>query len=176
MYTDAIVIIKAFFDMCLLRRQPQDIPASRELLVFTVGIYLLITFLVVELDQMVTDTILAGLIDTGFLLAFVYLLLFLCRKASRWTQTVTALAGTGIIFSVLVIPIIIGTFDSDPMTPVQQIFYLFQYIILIWYVVVLAHIFRHAISSSFVTGMFISIIYVLSSLILIEFAIVNPVS
>ena len=97
-------------------------------------------------------------------------------QGKRWTQTVTALAGTGIIFSVLVIPIIIGTFDSDPMTPMQQIFYLFQYIILIWYVVVLAHIFRHAISSSFVTGMFISIIYVLSSLILIEFAIVNPVS
>ena len=85
----------------------------------------------------------------------------------------TALAGTGIIFGVLLIPVVMTLPDSDPMTYMEQIFYLLLYIIVVWYVVVMAHIFRHAISSSFILGIFVSITYVLMG-VLIEFAIVYP--
>ena len=139
----------------------------------TIGIYLLLNFLLAELDKTITDTLLAGLVDTAFLLIFVFLLLLLCRKVNRWSQTVTALAGTGIIFGVLLIPVVMTLPDSDPMTYMEQIFYLLLYIIVVWYVVVMAHIFRHAISSSFILGIFVSITYVLMG-VLIEFAIVYP--
>ncbi len=174
MYADAIVLTKMFSYMCLLKRQPQDIPASRELLTLTVGIYLLLNLLLAALDKTVTNTLLAGLVDTAFLLVFVYLLLLLCRKANRWSQTVTALAGTGILFGVLLIPLVLTLPDSNPMTSMEQIFYLLLYVIIIWYVVVMAHIFRHAISSSFVVGVFVSITYMLIG-VLIEFTFLYPV-
>ena len=58
--------------MCLLKRRPQDVPASRELLMLTIGIYLLLNFLLAELDKTITDTLLAGLVDTAFLLIFCF--------------------------------------------------------------------------------------------------------
>ena len=147
--------------MCLLKYRPQDVPASRELLMLSVGIYFLLDFLLAGLDKNITNALPAALVDTVFLLVFVLLLLLLRRTPDRWTQTVTALAGTGIIFGVLLMPGVITLSESEPMTFIQQIFSVLLYLVLIWYVVVIAHIFRHAISSSFSLGIFVSMIYLL---------------
>ena len=161
MYKDAVTLARPFFYMCLLKYRPQDVPASRELLMLSVGIYFLLDFLLAGLDKNITNALPAALVDTVFLLVFVLLLLLLRRTPDRWTQTVTALAGTGIIFGVLLMPGVITLSESEPMTFIQQIFSVFLYFVLIWYVVVIAHIFRHAISSSFSLGIFVSMIYLL---------------
>ena len=127
----------------------------------SVGIYFLLDFLLAGLDKNITNALPAALVDTVFLLVFVLLLLLLRRTPDRWTQTVTALAGTGIIFGVLLMPGVITLSESEPMTFIQQIFSVLLYLVLIWYVVVIAHIFRHAISSSFSLGIFVSMIYLL---------------
>ena len=159
--------------MCLLKYRPQDVPASRELLLLSVGIYFLLDFVLAGLDDNITGALPAAIVDTVFLLVFVLLLLLLCRKVNRWTQTVTALAGTGIIFGLLLMPGVLTVSESDPMTFMQQIFSVLLYLVLIWYVVVLAHIFRHAMSSSFALGACVSMMYLLLG-IFIELTLVYP--
>ena len=173
MYKDAVILARTFCYMCLLKYRPQDIPASRELLLLSVGIYFLLDFVLAELDNNITGALPAAIVDTVFLLVFVLLLLLLCRKVNRWTQTVTALAATGIIFGLLLMPGVLTVSESDPMTFMQQIFSVLLYLVLIWYVVVLAHIFRHAMSSSFALGTCVSIMYLLLG-IFIELTLVYP--
>lgn len=159
--------------MCLLKYRPQDIPASRELLLLSVMIYFLLDLLLAKLDANIKNALPAALVDTVFLLVFVLGLLLLCRKVNRWAQTVTALAGTGIVFGLLLMPAVISLSGSDTMTPVQQILSILLYPVLIWFVVVVAHIFRHAMSSSFALGAFVSLLYLLLG-VFIEFSIVYP--
>ena len=159
--------------MCLLKYRPQDVPASRELLLLSIVIYFLLDLLLAELDENITYALPAALVDTVFLLIFVLGLLLLCRKVNRWAQTVTALAGTGIVFALLLIPGVIILPGSAPVTFIQQILSILLYLMLIWYVVVLAHIFRHAMSSSFALGAFVAMIYLIS-VVFIELTIAYP--
>ena len=173
MYRDAIILAGAFCKMCLLRYRPQDIPASRELLALSIVLYFLLDLLLANLDENITHALPAAMVDTIFLLVFVLLLMLLCRKVNRWTQTVTALAGTGIVFGLLLMPAVIALPVPDAMTAMQQILSIALYLVLIWYVVVLAHIFRHAMSSSLALGVFVSIIYLLMG-VFIELTFVYP--
>ena len=173
MYRDAIILAGAFCKMCLLKRRPQDVPASRELLLLTVAIYFLLDLLLAKLDENITSVLAAALADTLFLLVFTLVLLLLCRKASRWTQTVTALAGTGVVFAVLLMPAVIALSGPEAMTAMQQALSILLYLVLIWYVGVLGHIFRHAMSSSFALGIFVSMVYLLIG-VFIELTLVYP--
>ena len=173
MYRDAVILAGAFCKMCLLRYRPQDIPASRELLALSIVLYFLLDLILANLDENITHALPAAMVDTMFLLVFVLLLMLLCRKVNRWTQTVTALAGTGIVFGLLLMPAVIALPVPDAMTAMQQILSIVLYLVLIWYVVVLAHIFRHAMSSSLALGVFISIIYLLMG-VFIELTFVYP--
>ena len=173
MYRDAITLARTFCYICLLKYRPQDVPASRELLLLTVLIYFLLDCFLAELDENITSALTAALVDTVFLLVFALALLLLCRKVNRWTQTVTALAGTGIVFGLLLMPAVIILPGSGVMGPVQQILSVLLYLALIWFVVVVAHIFRHAMSSSFALGAFVSLVYLLLG-VFIEFNIVYP--
>ena len=173
MYRDAIILAGAFCKMCLLKRRPQDLPASRELLLLTIAIYFLLDFLLAKLDENITSALTAALTDTVFLLVFTLVLLLLCRKAGRWTQTVTALAGTGVVFALLLMPAVISLSGPDAMTAMQQALSVLLYLVLIWYVVVLGHIFRHALSSPFAMGVFVSMIYLLIG-VFIELTLVYP--
>lgn len=171
MYRDAITLAGGFCKMCLLKYRPQDVPASRELLLLCIALYFLLKVLLLILGGYQTNTLPIALIDTVYALVFVFLLLLLCRKVNRWMQTMTATAGTGIIFGLLHLPAVIVLPDSGAMTAVQQILSLAFYLVLIWYVVVQAHIFRHAMSSSFALGVFVSIICLLAG-VLIELVLV----
>ena len=173
MYRDAVTLAKTYFYICLLKYRPQDVPASRELLAISVGIYFLLDYVLAGLDENIANALPAAIVDTVFLLVFTLLLLLLRRMPGRWTQTATALAGTGIVFGLLLMPGVIILSESGPVTLIQQILSILLYLVLIWYVVVLAHIFRHALSSSFALGIFISMIYLLLG-VFIELTIVYP--
>ena len=173
MYRDAVTLAKTYFYICLLKYRPQDVPASRELLAISVGIYFLLDYVLAGLDENIANALPAAIVDTVFLLVFTLLLLLLRRTPARWTQTATALAGTGIVFALLLMPGVIILSESGPMTLIQQLLSILLYLVLIWYVVVLAHIFRHALSSSFTLGIFISMIYLLLG-VFIELTIVYP--
>ncbi len=176
MYNGVIVLFRAFFDICLLKRRPQDIPASQALLLIVVTSYLLITFLLAGLDKTSPNTIVVGIMDTASLLVFVFLLLLLHRKLNRWLQTTTALAGTGMIFSIFVLPFMLDRPGPELLSDTVPVSYFAQLLIVMWYILVMAHIFRHAISTSLFSGICISIGYVLLLRLLIELSVAGLIT
>ena len=154
-------LIKAWLDLCLLRRAPQDLPASGFLLGLSVACYVLVSVLVSLLSWGRTLAIPVALLDVGLLVVFVLILLYLQNKTARISQTLAALCGSGSLLGVLAIPLLLptGTDGGIPM-PLS----ILMTALFFWNLIVVAHIMRHALSASFAVGVAVSVLYALVSM------------
>jgi len=151
---------RLFFDICCFRKGPQDVPASHELLILSLVAYAVGSFLLALTTQTVAVALFSGVIDMGMLAGLCYLLLVLWRYPDRWLQATTALSGTGLIFSIAAIPLSVllaGMSRNDPMT---LVIFLFVISLLVWNIGVIAHIMKHALSSSFALGVLAALFYI----------------
>ena len=168
MLTALRTISKAFLDICLLRKGPQDLPKSTELLVLSLFMYTLIDVLLTVQSRPLVDALMVSFVDVGFLLLVTFLILKQHKHLERWYQTMTALFGTGVILGIFIFPLVFGGFQNQYEAWLQQIIVLLFLIMVIWNVAVLAHIVRHAISTSAGIGVTIAILYFgMSSLLVI---------
>lgn len=138
-------LLKVFVDICLLRKGPQDLPASLFLLGVVVAAHwgLGVVFSLFTLPPF--HALLGGLIGTLLLLGVVQGLLALHRKQPRLLQTATALAGAEVLLGLVALPFSAWVFwgESDRLVPS-----LISLLIIVWSVVVASHILRHALSVS----------------------------
>ena len=81
------------------------------------------------------------------LLAFIFLLLYLLNKAARINQTLAAMAGAGSLLGLVAFPLVLmqGPENADGAVPVALS--LVWVALLVWNLVVSAHILRHALSA-----------------------------
>jgi hypothetical protein len=154
-------LIRAWFEICLLRRAPQDLPASSDLLGLSLGCYGLVSVLVSSQSYTFSKALLLAAVDLGLLVLFAWSLLYLQKKTTRLNQTLSALAGTGSLMGVIALPLLL-TIAPDAgaeavPAPLQSLWLL----LLLWNLFVMAHIIRHALSSSFAIGFGISLLYAL---------------
>ena len=105
MLTAARVMFLAFFNICLFKKKPQEIPESAALLAICVFFYLAISTLLVSFTEAFHFSLLSALLEIGVLSLFVFALLKVTAKNARWTQTMTALCGTGVVLSVIALPV-----------------------------------------------------------------------
>jgi hypothetical protein len=96
-------LVQLFAQIALLRRGPQDLPASRLLLALTVGAYLAVNFLVASALPPVKDWPAQVLIDALFTLLWYVGLLRLLGRGERFLQTATAVFGLQTLLSPLLI-------------------------------------------------------------------------
>jgi hypothetical protein len=90
--------LKAFLDIVLWRRGPQDLPASRLLLWLTAAAYVAVSIVQLTLlDEPAAAWLVFVVLDPVLLTAGVYLLLKLFGKMDRFLQTATAVLGTGVV-------------------------------------------------------------------------------
>jgi hypothetical protein len=90
--------LKAFLDIVLWRRGPQDLPASRLLLWVTAAGYVVVSILQLTLlDEQAAAWLIFVVLDPALLAIGVYLLLKLFGKSDRFLQTATAVLGTGVV-------------------------------------------------------------------------------
>jgi hypothetical protein len=88
--------LKAFLDIVLWRRGPQDLPASRLLLWATAVAYVAVSSVQLALlDERAAALIVLVLLEPALLVAGVFLLLKLFGKTERFQQVATAVLGTG---------------------------------------------------------------------------------
>jgi hypothetical protein len=154
------VLWELFFGICCFNKGPQDVPISREFLSLCLIVYGLASFILALPSQPAEIAVLSGLIDTFLLAVLYYFLLYSWRKSERWMQTIIALSGTGIIFSVAAIPLFYLLDYIGPEDPVALWLFLLVAILLVWNVSVMAHIMRHALSSSFAVGVIAALFYI----------------
>ena len=150
-----VQLIRFWFRLCLLRAAPQDIPASRPVLVVSLGCYALVSMLLASLSSGLHDGIRVALLELALLVMFTAGLLYLFNRPARIGQTLAALTGSG---SLLGLPALLLTLlaGSDPAAPLLSAGWL---LLLLWNLLVNAHILRHALSCSLFAGLAISLIY-----------------
>ncbi len=167
MLTALSTISKAFLDICLLRKGPQDLPKSTVLLVLTLFMYTFIDVLLTVQSRPLVDAFMVSFVDVGFLLLVTFLILKQHKHLERWHQTMTALFGTGVILGIFIFPLVFGGIQNQYEDWLQQIIVLLFLVMVVWNVAVLAHIVRHSISTSTGIGIMIAILSIWMSSLLI---------
>jgi hypothetical protein len=150
-------LIRFWFELCLLKAAPQDMSASRPVLGVSAGCYALVSVLVATLSSGFHDGVRMALLELLLLAIFIAGLLYLFNRPARISQTLAALTGSG---SLLGLPALVLVAGSDFAAPTLSAGWL---LLLLWNLLVNAHILRHALSSSLVLGAGLSILYLLAS-------------
>ena len=158
------LLVKTWLDLCLLRKGPEDLPASGILLGLSLCCYVLVSLLVAAPSSGIAGAVPLALVDVGMLTVFVTALLYLQGKTARINQTLSALAGSGSLMGLLALPLVLLVDTAQPAEQVPAVLAGFWLSLLIWNLFVMAHIMRHALSSSFAIGLGAAVLYALVSM------------
>lgn len=164
-------LFNTFFEICLLQRGPQDLPVSSML---TYGLLSLLAVLGFAINQMFMPgqtAILAVIINIGVLLIITQLILRLHKKSARYTQTLTALIGVGIVLALIGLPVFSMLAIAENNQTESPFGILLWLVLFGWEIVVTAHILRHATESTFPQGILMAILYPLIYFQLVRYLI-----
>jgi hypothetical protein len=162
-------LILVWFDICLLRAGPQDLPASRELLGLSMASYMLASFLLSLPGYPLVAAGQLALMDASLVVVFAATTLYLTGKMARLTQTLTALSGTGTLLGLIALPVIqllaSGQQEAGQPSLLAGVLWL---LLFGWNLLVVAHIMRHALSVNFPVATGIAILYTLVAMQIIN--------
>jgi len=161
-------LFRVFWQIALLRRGPQSLPASRELLLLLLAIHWL-TGTLLAIGGMAPElAMLSALAGTLLMVALVHGLLIMHRHHSRVTQTLSALAGCEVLLGLMAFPlgILLGMGSGA-----QSLVGMLGLILLGWNIAIAAHIFRHSLGVSQVMGFLFAAGYIMISISLSSFFI-----
>ncbi len=159
-------LLRLFWEVCLLRKGPQDMPFSRELLAILIAV------------GMGVDVLRLALADTGmdfggvlvfavaaliFNLAFFGGLVVIAGYRARLVQTLIAWFGAMLLIGLIDLPLVLVLhFAPGVGTGVALLFQ----ILVIWSLLVTMHVLRHALSINPVLAGVLSLGYFLLSVLL----------
>ncbi len=168
------ILLREFLHICLFRRGPQDLPASTPLLVLCLLASMLGSVVIAATSLTLSMAVMSAVAETLFMCAVVYLLLWVRGHAARWQQTVTAIAGTGVVLILLALPLLAWILAAEAQSAAAGLPILLFYGIIIWNLMVLGHIFRHALSTLLPLGVLMALVYYSASVIFINWLIPMP--
>ena len=155
-----IALLRVFFDICVFRKRPQDILCTDKLFMVTVLMYLVVSAVIFYPAHPSFAAIIYGTVDSVILVLVTYLFVYLRSVPERWLQSTIALAGTGFIFNLLVLPLLyfrVYVIQEPTSQPIIEILIL---LLAFWNIAVTTYIFRHALSSSYLLGLLASLTYI----------------
>ena len=149
-------LLNSLVQIALLRKDPSVLPASVLLVVLTGGAFAVASvvqsYILHGNDHLVGRTVL----EIGLAIAVFWALLAATRFRNRLAQTLSAVFGT----TVLVAPIIVALLTLRmPRILVEVI----SVLVILWYIVIIAHILRSAMQIGFVTSLAIAFTWLLVS-------------
>lgn len=142
-------IISTLVDICLLRAGPQQLPFSSSLLVLCLIPYFALDVVLARLSAPIIEPVVFAVFDVSFMLGFVWFMLSFKGYYSRFNQTATAFAGSGILLGA--VAWLLFSWQASYVDAGQQqatlpsLLLLFH---LVWNLAVISGIVRHAISIS----------------------------
>lgn len=146
-------LLNAFVDILLLRRGPQDLPASRFLLACVLAAYVTSGMVLYAINVPSMGPALAELaVVLGLEIAFFAAVLALGRKLSRAEQTFTALWGTGAMLTLAGVPLHLWMGVLPEGAQVAALPGMAVLALLVWSTVVGGHILREALEINLVAG------------------------
>ena len=161
-------LIFRFFDICILRAGPQDLPSSLFLLRLVVVLSTVVGVLLNLPTEGFSQSLAIALFNVVFLSAFLYLGLKLRNKLARFRQSLTAMMGSNIIIGLVMMPfmftLVSAKLDGESSPVALQMFLL----LLVWDITVFAHIIRHSFDIRLGYGFVVSLGYLILSWMLID--------
>lgn len=158
-------LIRTLSQLLRLRGGPQDLPASWALTGMLLAAYLAL--------GMYTGQVLGGedavarsLAINVLQVAAVAAMLRVRRHPERLAQTLAGLAGTGIMLGALAFVFLL---QADPEVN-QPLLGLAWFAVFIWSLAVDAHIYRHALSIKFSTGVLVAVLLLAVTYVFVEVA------
>lgn len=148
-------LLGLLWNLLRLRIGPQDLPFSvslaRALVVLSLAFDLATATLLGAGAAVVPRLLLSALL----LLGVPWLLLNWRQRGNRYVQTLAALAGTGVLFKLAMLPLALAIADQplpqtpEDLAPAQVLVGWATLALLSWRIVVNAHIYRHALDLRF---------------------------
>lgn len=169
-----LALLKAFLAISVLRAAPQDLPASSMLLILAVLVYAMVGLVLSVITLPWGSAVLASLLDTMLLVAFGYTALTLRGLSARFIQTATALTGSLAVLGIVSLPLTVWLYQAEILHMDSGIPSGLLFAVLLWNVMVIAHIFRHALNATLGIALAISIAYLVVSLTILN-ALFAPV-
>ena len=169
-------LLNQFWMICLLRSGPQDLPAAYPLLKLTLFAYGLsgLVFLLGGVGNLnLPQAALLVVVDIALLAVLTYLVLHAVHHLPRFTQTLTALAGTGALLQLIALPLGVWFTWAEAAGASGQFPALLWLLLMIWSLTITGHILRHALSVSFGIGVLCALGYVFISWAVAEQIIVG---
>ncbi len=152
------LLIKLFYEICLFKKGPQDVPISRGLLFLLIPCYAGVSFLILILNTDVITAVLQVLVELVLVLGLTNMILLMAKKESRYLQTVSALIGTDTIISFFAIPVMATLVGQGSVNSLVVIV-----ILMIWHWLVSGAIFSHALERPLAFGIGVAFLYILVS-------------
>ncbi len=158
-----LALIRFFIDLCLLRRNPQDLPASSTLL-----------WVALAADASIGALVAAGagiplgpgliqvLVDVALMLALLYGALQLLGRLPRFIQSATALLGSGAVVGALAL-VPVSLIPSGEQTEQSGVAALLFLVVIAWSILVTGHILRHTFDIRLGQGAAVAVLYNLLS-------------
>jgi hypothetical protein len=167
-------------DILFLRRGPQDIPYSAAGLSYVATLCLIVQIAIALIVRDLTfgPALLGALVWLGVTLLVLNLLLAVRNLRSRFVQMAIAMLACNLVFTILfsALSLPIALFASEArsgpqaLTPLQFLLGMFGLGLLIWKLIVDAHIFRHSLNLPFSGGMLVAALWIAAALVLAVFA------
>lgn len=152
-------LIKLYFDMCLLRKAPQDVPYSLLVFWLSLALYGMAGFLLLYMSLGWLKSIIQLMVEIILILGFTGGMLTVSGRLGRFFQTASAMLGTDAVISFLGLPVIasmmLGSMSALP--------YYISIGLMIWHLFITGHIFRHALDKSYGFGLGLAFLYIFVS-------------
>lgn len=156
-----------------MRTAPQDLPSSRFLLTLTLSVYALIGICVSLLTLGPVASVISAFVDMGVLIGLTQLVLWIKDLGPRFTQTATALAGTGAIITLIALPFLVV--QSQVGEDARFLPSVVVLVLMVWNLNIVGHILCHALSAKKWVGLGLAIVYMYVSISVFR-AFVGPIS
>jgi hypothetical protein len=152
-------LLRPFWEICLLRRGPQDLPPSPFLVYLALAAHAVSVVAQSVAIHPFGTALLSGIIDTAVLAVLTYSLLFLGRMPERIPQTLSALAGTGAFIGVLALVPTGWWFFTREGGGDPGGAWLLLLALVVWSLVVMGHVLRQALSTNLFVGLGLAAVF-----------------
>ena len=171
------MLLRTYLNICLLRANPQDLPASRNVLAVSLFAYLSANLVTFNDTVSLPRALAASVADTLLLVGLACGALLIRGLLQRRWQVLAALAGCGAFISVVAwlttsaaLKFVAPEFSTaEPslmreLTPGQtQIVLVVSLLCIAWFILVLGHIFREALNVPMAGGVALAMLYTFAS-------------
>ena len=168
-----IKLLSVFWRIMLRKSSPEELPGSNFLLISTFVFFLLSQIPVgIRLYESLGEVFQLLFLDVILLSVWLRIIVQLSGKLDRFKQSLIALFGTGGLFNLIVGPFLfvyapyLKELSSLDEIQIPAWITLIIFIVTIWSVLVMAHIFSRATSKTPSVGLGLALVYMLISLLI----------